>query len=121
VTAEFPGSSSQEGPVNLLSSGTEPWNKWCQTVSNHSWIEVSLTDEIEVAGLGFKSANDCPERDPDEIDVSYCSASGGGYISLGTIRLDFGSKRFRTAAFAGLCISAFKFRFEVRNSKSNQI
>jgi len=40
-------------------------------VSNNSRILIKLNKKIKIHGFGFKSANDCPHRDPDEVEVSY--------------------------------------------------
>ena len=73
VTAEHTvksgGGTGGEFPKNLVSSGTEIWNKWYEDKSSESWVEVQLPTEVQVLGFGFKSANDFPHRDPDQVDI----------------------------------------------------
>jgi len=59
-----------------LKAGTEPWNKWCQCESDKSRVTVEFASPQEITGLGFKSANDCPVRDPSRIAVSYEDLDG---------------------------------------------
>jgi len=34
-----------------------------------SQIQVDFNKEHKLSGFGFKSANDCPHRDPDVVEV----------------------------------------------------
>jgi hypothetical protein len=82
------GGTHREFPENLLKSGTEPWNKWCQCDSKESWVMINLEKKIDVVGIGFKSANDCPHRDPDDIHVSYADQNGE-FVRLDHFKPDF--------------------------------
>jgi len=42
-----------------------------------------------VVGLGFKSANDCCERDPDEVLVEYVPVGAKNLVKLDNLKLDF--------------------------------
>ena len=57
---------------NLLSPGTDPHNKWLGNC-NESWIEIAFPVGVKfiIESIGFKSANDFPERDPKSIQVSF--------------------------------------------------
>jgi hypothetical protein len=54
-----------------VSPGTEPWNKWGAYSNSKSWVKITLAEPTRVSGIGFKSANDCIWRDPDEVTIQY--------------------------------------------------
>jgi len=60
------GGTRGEFPQNLVSDGQENFNKWCVDTHNKSWVKIKRLDFHDewINGIGFKSANDCPERDP---------------------------------------------------------
>ena len=117
------GGTGREFPRNLLSPGEEPWNKWYQAQAKNSWVAIELPSATEVVGFGFKSATDCPWRDPEEVTVSILSLGQAGkfdFIELGTIGLDFESKRSHTIALTGVRVFSSAFRFEFRNFRGGR-
>ena len=100
------GGTRREFPINLLNPGTEPWNKWCETYSAQSWVNVTLAHEITVVGLGFKSANDAPHRDPDEILVKYVPVGQHASIELCSFEPKFGLNRWHTVAYSGMFLTS---------------
>ena len=74
VTAQYTvaggGATKGEVPGNLILPGEEPWNKWGYFSENESWIRIDFTQEFSFTGLGLKSANDVPTRDPTYALVS---------------------------------------------------
>ena len=69
VRTEHSHERGQEVRENLVKPGHEGWNKWLAPV-HESWVEIDFKGKMHtVAGLGFKSANDCPERDAKTVDV----------------------------------------------------
>jgi hypothetical protein len=64
-------------------------------------VTVTLDHTIDVQGFGFKSANDVPARDPDEVDV-YTGASYKHHVA--TFKLDFKRRRWHTLRFSGVDI-----------------
>ena len=93
-----------------MDSGTEPWNKWlAKTKNNKCWIKVRLTKEFEVAGFGFKSAGDSPERDPGMIKAFYKDKKK--YYHIGDFYTKFERKRWHTIAFTGFHVKQRKFLF----------
>jgi hypothetical protein len=64
------GFTGREFPQNLLSPGEEPWNKWYVAHFPRSWVMVEFQQPLSFQGIGFKSANDHPRRDPQEVRVS---------------------------------------------------
>jgi len=64
------GGTRGEYPINLIKSGTEPWNKWFQYSHHKPWAMLkSKQDTWKIKGFGLKSANDCPHRDPKSVRV----------------------------------------------------
>ena len=74
-------------------------------------------------GFGFKSATDCPRRDPDEVTISIQSLNSNGkydFVELGTVLLDFSQKRNHTISFNGIRAFTNAFVFEFVNNKGNR-
>ena len=65
------GASRKEFPKNLLSHGEEDWNKWYEAQSASAFVLIDFDREIAFDCVGFKSAGNCPHRDPDSVTVSY--------------------------------------------------
>lgn len=114
------GGSHKEFPENLLRAGTEPWNKWCQVVSNNSRVVIEFKQQVEIIGFGFKSANDCPHRDPNSVMVSYANPAVG-MLPFSEVKLDFHQKRWHTLAFTGFNIRSSSFVFDFKNEKATEI
>lgn len=64
------GGTGGEFAHNLLSTGTEPWNKWFASTS-HAEIYFKYQHNVVVDGLGFRAANDAQYRDPTFISAFY--------------------------------------------------
>ncbi len=65
-------------------------------------------------GFGFKSATDCPRRDPTEVTISIQSLNSNGkydFVEIGTVILDFESKRSHTVSFSGIRAFTNEFIF----------
>ena len=63
------GPSKREFPKNLLSHGEEDWNKWYEAQAASSVVLIELNRELDFDCMGFKSAGNCPHRDPDSVSV----------------------------------------------------
>jgi hypothetical protein len=68
---------------------------------------------IKVNGLGFKSANDEPKRDPKQVDVSY--RADDDTVHVATYKLDFEQKRWHTLDFE-VFMESDQFIFEFTNN-----
>ena len=69
-TAQRKGIHEHEGSACLLNDSQHPNNKLLQH-GHDSWIEFDFKSaKTNFAGIGIKSANDCPERDPETIVIS---------------------------------------------------
>jgi hypothetical protein len=44
---------------------------------------------LNFRGFGFKSANDCPHRDPDEVKISSFDAVFNQWVHIATCKLNF--------------------------------
>lgn len=75
------GGTGREFAANLLSTGTEVWNKWVHPHFHRShaprrgrggpaagaalsWVELVLPRPVRIAAYALQSANDYPSRDP---------------------------------------------------------
>ncbi len=59
------GGTGREFLENLLSEGTQSWNKWLHLYATQSWVHIRISSgPAAICGYGMCSANDCPERDP---------------------------------------------------------
>ena len=79
VNAQFTvngGGTGKEFPINLLSHGEEAWNKWYENQVSKCWVEIKFHESIKFSAIGFKSANDCPHRDPAEVTISILVKKG---------------------------------------------
>jgi len=65
------GGTKREFAENLLKDGEEDWNKWCAApcAGNTSWTMLTFKNSINFCEIGFKSANDEPDRDPTSVEV----------------------------------------------------
>lgn len=65
------GGTRREFAENLIKSGDEDWNKWCAApCKDHTnWTIIQFEKTLIISDLGFKSANDEPNRDPTSVEV----------------------------------------------------
>jgi len=77
------GGTGGEFPINLLKAGEEAWNKWCEIEYAHPVVEMKFTEYVSFQGIGFKSANDCPHRDPDTIVVKNYDFRSSTWYEIG--------------------------------------
>lgn len=61
---------------NLFVSGTQnvDWSKWLDnggvpSTTNPSWIQIKLPEEVIVNAITVTSANDVPDRDPEDFNI----------------------------------------------------
>jgi hypothetical protein len=75
---------------------------------------------LPVHGLAFKSANDCPHRDPDIARVLIYDDSRKTFIHVGTFQLQFLEQRWNTLKFKipSCLTSAVLVDFENTNGAS---
>jgi hypothetical protein len=82
------GGTGKEVPANLIDAGQEAWNKWYQASSNQSRVTITMKKRVKVEAIGFKSANDCPHRDPDTVEIKYLAPNYSNAV-LANHQLDF--------------------------------
>ena len=88
-----------EFPQNLVSGGEEPWNKWYADSTQRSWVMLEFQQAITFNGLGLKSANDCPQRDPEQATVFIFNSRTAGWEQIADLELDFQLTRCKTLQF----------------------
>ena len=75
---------------------------------------------ISIAGIGFKSANDCPHRDPTSVRISIL-ADNYSNEHVATYDLDFEEKRWHTLKFMDMNLSSKQYFFQFSNSRCAEI
>ena len=110
------GGTRGEFPPNLLFDGEEPWNKWYENSSSSSWVKITNNSRavpLQFEGLGFKSANDVPDRDPQTVKVT---ATWFGIVKeLGTFNLKWSSRWSLNKFALDMSIPADEVLFEFYN------
>ena len=114
------GGTGKEVPANIIQAGEEPWNKWYQASHDTSRITITMKQRIKVNAIGFKSANDCPHRDPDTVEIKYLAPNYSNAV-LAKHSLDFGGARWHTVVFGGIDLDSKQFIFEFHNTKCKEI
>ena len=114
------GGTGKELPANLLNPGEEGWNKWCEIDSKTARVFVKLNRRLKINGFGFKSANDCPERDPQEVTITYLAPNYSN-AKFATYKLEFDGKRWHTVNFSGFELESKQFMFDFKNDHIAQI
>lgn len=69
---------------------------------------------VKVHGIGFKSANDEPKRDPDQVDITYVHGMQAP-VHVATFKLDFNQKRWHTLDFE-VEMEGNQFIFDFKNN-----
>jgi len=87
-----------------------------------SWIEFDFKGaDTTLVGVGIKSANDCPSRDPETIVISVpADPQSKEWIVHHTIQVDFPSvenKRWHEIQFVIPEVTTTKMRFDCHNPK----
>ena len=73
---------------------------------------------LNFRGFGFKSANDCPHRDPDEVKISTFDSVFNQWVPIATCKLNFTS-RWQTLQFPGIHGSTRSLIFDFVNKKGH--
>lgn len=63
------GGTGREFYTNLKLEGNEEWNKWYDPSYGETWIIAKFKSPLRIKMVGLKSANDCPERDPYDVNI----------------------------------------------------
>ena len=107
-----------EGPSTLLNDSEGPHSKCLQHEWMNCWVEFDfLGKEWDFNGIGIKSANDCPERDPEKFVISVPSEEG--WKAVESYDIDFERKRWREIRYSIPATRASKLRFDFINSKAD--
>lgn len=86
------------------------------------WVKFDFKGkEWDFNGIGIKSANDFPDRDPEKVVISIPQASktGEGWKAIATLDIDFEKKRWREIKYSIPATRASKLRFDFINAKAD--
>lgn len=81
-------------------------------------MKIQFDTPVNFASIGFKSANDCPHRDPNKVTVKFDSGYGQ---HASVIPLKFEAKRWHTLNFPGVCGQTKEVLFEFENATNSEI
>jgi len=102
VTAQYDvrgGGRKKEYVKNILTDGQERWNKWYERDSKTSWVKAAFNGQAyEVVSVAFKSANDKPARDPENVKV-IATLEDGTNKEVGSFDLKFDGRWDLTQQF----------------------
>jgi len=107
-----------ERKENLIKYGNETWNKWL-AFTNKSWIVVNFKDvTTPIGALGFKSANDEPDRDPEKITIECFENNTWNVVH--EINPDWQGERFKEIKeYLPQTCNGTKMRFTVEQDNTN--
>ncbi len=98
--------SAERAFDNLSTNGTQNtnWSKWLDnggvpSVSNPSWIQIQLPNAVVVNKLAITSANDVPDRDPENFSLQG-SNDGTNWTNLNSWTGQTWSNRFQRKEFS---------------------
>jgi hypothetical protein len=90
-----------------------------QNTSKASWVKIQFEETVSFSGIGFKSANDFPNRDPNKVTVKI--SNDGNQIQIAAVSLNFESKRWHTLNFFSISAKTKEVIFEFENPGCNEI
>jgi len=78
------GGTGAEFAQNLLSTGTQAWNKW-YALTNNAEVFITFKSNVIIDGLSYRAANDCPWRDPSLITAFYFDSDLNKWIKFSEV------------------------------------
>jgi len=96
-----------DGEAETMAFDNNPETKWLDhngwagapTAENPSWAQVDFDMPVAVSVLGLTSANDGPERDPENFSVQGSNDGGTTWVTLGTWIGESFDERFERKLF----------------------
>ncbi|WP_282087893.1 T9SS type A sorting domain-containing protein [Aquimarina algiphila] len=111
---------------NLFTNGTQniDWSKWLDnggvpSTSNPSWIQIQLPSAVVVNKITLTSANDVPDRDPNNFDIQG-SNNGTNWTTLNSWSGQTWVNRFERKEFSFTNTTAYTYyRINITKNKAN--
>lgn len=113
-----------DGEAEAMAFDNDANTKWLDnggvpSVEEPSWVVVSLAEPATVNTLALISANDAPERDPENFEV-WASNDGTNWLVLGSWLGESFDQRFERKQFGFANDLAFAFyRFNITKNKGD--
>jgi hypothetical protein len=120
-----------DGEAETMAFDNNPETKWLDhndwagapTEENPAWAQVDFDMPVAVSVLGLTSANDGPERDPENFNVQGSNDSGTTWVTVGTWVGEAFDERFERKLFSfdnALAFSSYRFNV-VKNKGDNTL
>jgi len=82
---------------------------------------IEFSKPVTFIGLGLKSANDCPHRDPDEASVSIFNPYTQTWDKIAEMKINF-SSRWQTLQYTEVSANEIhSIIIDFKNNKANEI
>jgi predicted nucleic acid-binding protein len=117
-----------DGEAETMAFDNNPETKWLDhndwggapTAENPSWAQVDFDMPVAVSVLGLTSANDGPERDPENFNVQGSNDGGTTWVTVGTWVGESFDERFERKLFNFDNTLAFSsYRFNITKNKGD--
>jgi len=114
------GTMAFDGDANTKWLDPNGWSGPAPTDEDPSWAQVDFDMPVAVSVLGLTSANDGPERDPENFNVQGSNDGGTTWVTVGTWLGESFDERFERKLFNFDNTLAFSsYRFNVTKNKGN--
>lgn len=85
-----------------------------------AWVEVSFIEAVAINTLAVTSANDAPERDPENFDLQARNSADDAWVEIGRVVGESFDERFQRKSFNFQNQLAFNiYRFNVTKNSGN--
>lgn len=112
------GGTGLEFVENLQKEGTDYGNKWYDARTCSTWIQADLKEPKIIKMFELMSANDCPERDPYDINVVVTYENGKEDKIFEENGLNFESRFEKQQFYINCDQKIVKFRVNISKNKS---
>ena len=82
---------------------------------------IEFHQHLSFRGIAFKSANDCPHRDPKEVRVNVHNPATNNWQQVAHVKLNFNSQRWHTINFFEIHGNSRSVLFDFENPGVNEV
>lgn len=98
------------------------YQKWITERCHDAWAKIDFKEEVyTICGVGIKSADDCPGRDPTKVTISYWDAVDEKEVPIGEFRMNYEGKRHRTLKYKTPTIDTSWMKFSFHHDNHDHI
>ena len=78
-----------------------------------AWLKIDFKGKLlTICGVGIKSADDCPGRDPTSVKISYWDTEDEKSVQIAEFPLNFEAQRHRLLKFKVPTCQTTEMRFD---------